>query len=231
MADRLTGTPRDLKLQSRSSRKAKQAQVRVKTRSDSASRPPKALRAGLEPALSGVHSTRLSPTEQRNPRSMKLDRLSVAQGVRLMLTEDAKVPRALLRQQKQLARAVRAVTHAFRAGGRLFYVGAGSSGRLGVLDASECPATFRSPPERVQGIIAGGRALRRAVEGAERLVRRGAGDSSATSRHARRGIGNRREWDDPVCLGAPRSQAARGHDRVACLESLSGNFSTMLRTL
>ncbi len=168
MADRPTGTTRDPKLQSRSSRKAKQAQVRVKTRSESASRRPKALPAGLEPAVPGVHSTRLPPSEQRNPRSMKLDRLSIAQGVRLMLTEDAKVPRALLRQQKQLARAVQAVAHAFRAGGTLFYVGAGSSGRLGVLDASECPVTFHSPPEMVQGIIAGGRAaLWRAVEGAE----------------------------------------------------------------
>jgi N-acetylmuramic acid 6-phosphate etherase len=168
MADRPTGTTRDLKLQSRSRRKAKQPQVRITMRSESTSRRPKALRAGSESALSGVHSTRLSPTEQRNPRSMKLDRLSVAKGVRLMLTEDAKVPRALLRQQKQLARAVQAVAHAFRAGGRLFYVGAGSSGRLGVLDASECPVTFRSPPEMVQGIIAGGRAaLWRAVEGAE----------------------------------------------------------------
>ena len=116
----------------------------------------------------GVRSTRLSPTEKRNPRSMKLDRLSVAQAVRVMLTEDAKVPRALLTQRKQLTRAVQAVAQAFRRGGRLFYVGAGTSGRLGILDASECPVTFRSSPEMVQGIIAGGQtALWRAVEGAE----------------------------------------------------------------
>lgn len=115
-----------------------------------------------------VRSTRLPLTEQRNPRSVNLDRMSIAQAVRLMLTEEAKVTRALLRQQKQIARAVQAVAHAFRAGGSLFYVGAGTSGRLGVLDASECPVTFRSSPEMVQGIIAGGRAaLWRAVEGAE----------------------------------------------------------------
>jgi N-acetylmuramic acid 6-phosphate etherase len=115
-----------------------------------------------------VRSTRLSPTEQRNPRSMKLDRLPITEAVGLILAEDSKVPRALLAQRKQLTRAVEAVTRAFRRGGRLFYVGAGTSGRLGVLDASECPVTFRSRPEMVQGIIAGGRAaLWRAVEGAE----------------------------------------------------------------
>jgi N-acetylmuramic acid 6-phosphate etherase len=115
-----------------------------------------------------VRSSRLSPTEKRNPRSMKLDRLSVGQAVRVMLTEDAKVPRALLRQRRQLTRVVEAVAQAFRRGGRLFYIGAGTSGRLGILDASECPVTFRSSPEMVQGIIAGGQtALWRAVEGAE----------------------------------------------------------------
>jgi N-acetylmuramic acid 6-phosphate etherase len=94
--------------------------------------------------------------------------MSMTAAIRLMLSEEAKVPGALLRQRRQIAAAIRLIVRAFRAGGRLFYVGAGTSGRLGVLDASECPPTFRTPPEMVQGIIAGGDvALRRSVEGAE----------------------------------------------------------------
>jgi N-acetylmuramic acid 6-phosphate etherase len=113
-------------------------------------------------------SLALSPTEQRHPRSMHLDRLSDDAAIALMLGEEARVPAALLRQRAPLARALRRVVRAFRRGGRLFYVGAGTSGRLGILDASECPPTFRADPEMVQGIIAGGaRALTTAVEGAE----------------------------------------------------------------
>ena len=99
---------------------------------------------------------------------MELDTMPVAAAVELMLREEAKVTVALLAKKSLLARAVRLVTRAFRSGGKLFYFGAGTSGRLGVLDASECPPTFRVEPTLVQGIIAGGDvALRCAVEGAE----------------------------------------------------------------
>lgn len=99
---------------------------------------------------------------------MRLDSMSLEAAIRLMLCEEAKVPLKLLRLQRQLARAVRLIEKAFRDGGRLFYVGTGTSGRLGILDASECPPTFRTTPNMVQGIIAGGpAALTRAVEGAE----------------------------------------------------------------
>src|SRR5213596_1921433 len=85
-----------------------------------------------------------------------------------MLSEDEKIPRSILAERKKVERAVKLIVRAFKRGGRLFYVGAGTSGRLGVLDASECPPTFRTPSEWVQGIIAGGqRALWEAVEGAE----------------------------------------------------------------
>lgn len=85
-----------------------------------------------------------------------------------MLSEEAKVTRALLKKKPLLTKAVTLVARAFQHGGRLFYFGAGTSGRLGVVDASECPPTFRTDPNMVQGIIAGGEvALRRAVEGAE----------------------------------------------------------------
>ncbi len=110
----------------------------------------------------------LSPTERRHPDSMQLDRLSLAESIQLMLREDVKIPAAILAERQQIERAVGIIVRAFRRGGRLFYVGAGTSGRLGVLDASECPPTFRTPPELVQGIMAGGqRAIWSAVEGAE----------------------------------------------------------------
>ncbi len=110
----------------------------------------------------------LSPTEQRNPRSMNLDRMQISEAIELFLSEDATLPGALRAERAKIERGVRFIVQSFRSGGRLFYVGAGTSGRLGVLDASECPPTFRSDPELVQGIIAGGqRALWSAVEGAE----------------------------------------------------------------
>jgi len=99
---------------------------------------------------------------------MRLDTMPLEAAIRLMLQEEARVPAKLLRLQSRLARAVRLIVRGFRRNGRLFYVGAGTSGRLGVLDASECPPTFRTVPKMVQGIIAGGAvALTRAVEGAE----------------------------------------------------------------
>jgi N-acetylmuramic acid 6-phosphate etherase len=110
----------------------------------------------------------LSPTEERNPRSLKLDRLSIAEVIELMLSEEAKLPAAIRRERAALEKLIQLVVRAFKSGGRLFYVGAGTSGRLGILDASECPPTFRTPPELVQGIIAGGQpAIWSAVEGAE----------------------------------------------------------------
>ncbi|MDX1950949.1 MAG: N-acetylmuramic acid 6-phosphate etherase [Verrucomicrobiota bacterium] len=120
-------------------------------------------------------ATGMSPTEERNPRSMNLDQLSIEAAVRLMLEEELETPRRLLEHKAGLAKATRMISKRLLAKGRLFYVGAGTSGRLGVLDASECPPTFRSDPEQVQGIIAGGQtALWRAVEGAEDNVEAGA---------------------------------------------------------
>jgi N-acetylmuramic acid 6-phosphate etherase len=107
-------------------------------------------------------------TEQRNPRSRRLDRLTTSQVLRLMNREDQRVPRAVAREIPRIAKAVDLVVERLLEGGRLFYVGAGTSGRLGVLDAAECPPTFGTPRTMVQGIIAGGRrALVRSIEGAE----------------------------------------------------------------
>lgn len=107
-------------------------------------------------------------TEQRNPRSQALDQLATPDLVDLFITEEDEVTRALRAAKTSLVQAVDLVSASLKAGGRLFYVGAGTSGRLGVLDASEIPPTFGASPELIQGIIAGGVvALHRAVEGAE----------------------------------------------------------------
>ena len=107
-------------------------------------------------------------TEQRNPNSMHVDSLSALEIVQLMNEEDKQVPLAIEKCLPQIAQAVECVVAAFQQGGRLVYIGAGTSGRLGVLDASECPPTFGVSPEMVKGIIAGGeRALRHPIEGAE----------------------------------------------------------------
>ena len=107
-------------------------------------------------------------TERRNPRTQQIDLAEPLGIVDLMLAEDRTVPDAVATQRERIADAIAAAESTFRGGGRLFYVGAGTSGRLGVLDASECPPTFGTDPEMVQGIIAGGiAALTRAQEGAE----------------------------------------------------------------
>lgn len=107
-------------------------------------------------------------TEQRNPNSMHVDSLSALEIVQLMNEEDKQVPLAIEKCLPQIAQAVEYIVAALQQGGRLVYIGAGTSGRLGVLDASECPPTFGVSPEMVKGIIAGGeRALRHPIEGAE----------------------------------------------------------------
>jgi N-acetylmuramic acid 6-phosphate etherase len=120
---------------------------------------------------------KLATTEQRNPRSRELDRKSTLDILRVLNHEDAQVAPAVRRELPKIARAVDAIVKAFRSGGRLFYVGAGTSGRLAVLDATECPPTFGTPPRMVQAIMAGGMpALRGAVEDAEDSAANGARD-------------------------------------------------------
>lgn len=107
-------------------------------------------------------------TEQRNPRSMRIDQLSTLEIVDLINAEDRLVAAAVSDERQRIARAIDLVVDSLRCGGRLFYVGAGTSGRLGVLDASEMPPTYRTDPDLVQGVMAGGyEALLRAQEGAE----------------------------------------------------------------
>jgi N-acetylmuramic acid 6-phosphate etherase len=137
----------------------------------------------------------LGVTERRNPATLDIDRRSAAELLAIMNREDARVPEAVSQALPQIERVVIAIVERWRRGGRLFYFGAGTSGRLGVLDAAECPPTFSSPPEQVQGVIAGGdAALRRSVEGAEDNPAAGAADVAAA------GIGS-----DDVVVGIAAS--------------------------
>ena len=135
-------------------------------------------------------------TEQRNPRTRDLDALDVPAILERISAEDHTVPAAVARELPYIAKTVGLVVESFREGGRLIYVGAGTSGRLGVLDASECPPTFGSDPELVQGVIAGGYgAMVGAVEGAE--DREGEGEQAMIER----GVGPR---DTVIGLAASR---------------------------
>lgn len=176
--------------------------------------------AGTAPALPAASvkappalvDVRQSPTEQRNPRSLGLDRLPLAAAIELMLNEEAGVPAALLRERNAIGRALRLIVRSLKSGGRLFYAGAGTSGRLGILDASECPPTFRTPPEMVQAIMAGGRdAVFRAVEGAEDDG--AAGAAAVRFRGVRRGdvlVGIAASGRTPFVWGALDGARGRG---------------------
>ncbi|MCY3023612.1 MAG: hypothetical protein NTW87_31925 [Planctomycetota bacterium] len=125
-------------------------------------------------------------TEQPNPRTARLDRLAIPELLRVINREDATVAAAVARTIPQIARAVRKIVPRLKRGGRLFYIGAGTSGRLGCVDASEMPPTYGVPPTLVQGIIAGGPdALLRSKEGAEDDGAAGIADIAARGAPAR----------------------------------------------
>jgi N-acetylmuramic acid 6-phosphate etherase len=135
---------------------------------------------GLETFMMPQDSTPLSITEQENPRTTNISSLAPAEIVRLMNDEDASVAVAVSRVLSEIARAIDGIVGRLSNGGRLFYIGTGTSGRLGVLDAAECPPTFGVSPELVQGAIAGGYdACYRAVEASEDDAQAGARDLEA----------------------------------------------------
>jgi N-acetylmuramic acid 6-phosphate etherase len=156
-------------------------------------------------------------TEQRNPRSRGLDRKSSLDIVRALNREDAAVAPAVRQVLPQIARVVDAVAKSLRAGGTLFYVGAGTSGRLAVLDAAECPPTFGTPQRMVRAMIAGGqRALRHAVEGAEDSETGGARDLRRAGVSRRDVvIGVAASGETPYVLGALEFARRRGALTVA----------------
>jgi len=161
-------------------------------------------------------------TEQRNPASRNLDRMTAREIARLMNREDRRVAAAVGRELPSIARAVDAIVGAIRKGGRLIYVGAGSSGRMGVLDAAECPPTFGTSPKVVQALIAGGRhAITRALEGAEDSERNGERDlrvKKLTRRDVVVGIAA--SGTTPYVVGALKYARKRGATTVAVTSNL-----------
>jgi N-acetylmuramic acid 6-phosphate etherase len=155
-------------------------------------------------------------TESRNPRSASIDTLSALELVGLINTEDAMVVAAVGAEAESIARAIEWAAERLERGGRLIYVGAGTSGRLGVLDAAECPPTFNTPPGMVVGLIAGGTAaLTRAVEGAEDDPQRGASDIGTLEVGTDDlVIGIAASGRTPYVLGAVREARRRGAHTV-----------------
>lgn len=165
-------------------------------------------------------------TEEKNENSRDLDRLSARDIVQMMNDEDKKVPYAVERELDHIARAVEVIVAALENDGRLFYFGAGTSGRLGILDASECPPTFGTSPELVQGVIAGGpSAVVKAVEGAEDSAELGRDDVRAygvTKRDVVVGIAA--SGRTPYVIGALREAQAIGARTI----SLSCNANALI---
>jgi len=156
-------------------------------------------------------------TEACNPASAELDRLSTLQILQVINREDALVARAVGKELGPIAQAVDAIVERLEHGGRLFYVGAGTSGRLGLLDAVECPPTFGTPPEMVQAVIAGGEpALHGTVPGAEDSEQAGHGDLAFLAVTARDAVvGLSASGSTPYVLGALAEAQARGALTVA----------------
>ena len=155
---------------------------------------------------------RLSKTEERNPRSHGLDKRSTLEILRIINHEDERVAAAVQRELPQIARAVGAIAHSLSNGGKLFYVGAGTSGRLAALDAAECPPTFGTRAESVQALIAGGvKTMRGANEEAEDSARSGARDLAAAGVSRRDVVvGLAASGTTPYVLGAIEFARRRG---------------------
>ena len=147
----------------------------------------------------------ISSTEARNPSSEGIDALGALEIVRLMNAEDAKVAEAVERELESIARGVEVITDRLRTGGRLVYLGAGTSGRLGVLDASECPPTFSTSPELVVGLIAGEPAIAEDV----RVVDVVAKDAAAAAGSADRSAGV--SFDDDEAVDQDVRHVLHGH--------------------
>ena len=168
------------------------------------------------------------PTEQRNPNTMDIDRLSTLEMLRRINDEDKKVAFAVERELESIAKAVDVIYEALKNGGRLIYCGCGTSGRLGVLDAAECPPTYSVSPDMVQGIIAGGeKAMFKASEGAEDSAEGGRADMKAIGLCARDVlVGIAASGRTPYVLGA----MAYAHELGAKTVALTCNKASEMNT-
>ncbi|MDG6897424.1 N-acetylmuramic acid 6-phosphate etherase [Actinobacillus delphinicola] len=168
-------------------------------------------------------------SEKRNPFSYHLDQMSALEIVHLMNEEDKKIPLAIANILPQIAKAVENIVSAFQQGGRLIYIGAGTSGRLGVLDASECPPTFGSDPEMVKGLIAGGsRALTQAMEGVEDNPEQGKQDLQAIN-FCKKDIlvGIAASGRTPYVIGALEYAKTQGAETIAITSNLNSTLANL----
>jgi N-acetylmuramic acid 6-phosphate etherase len=170
-------------------------------------------------------------TERQNPRTRGLDRKPTLEILRTLNREDSLVPGAVAKELPAIALAVDRVVRGFRKGGRLFYVGAGTSGRMGALDAAECPPTFGVSPRMVQAVVAGGlRALRRAIEGAEDSRSRGARDLAAHRISSRDiVVGIAASGSTPYVLGALQLARKRGAFTIALTSNRRSPLAALAR--
>ena len=167
------------------------------------------------------------PTEKQNPKTAALDTLSVEKILRLMDSEDQSVPRAVKKVNSKIARAVQLIVSSLKRGGRLFFVGAGTSGRLGVIEAAECPPTFNTPPKLVQALIAGGKSsVFCSREGVEDRLEEGRREVAKRVREVDVVAGISASGVTPFVRGALREAKRRGAKTilVAC------NFASPLRS-
>ena len=171
----------------------------------------------------------LPETEQANPATAMLDRMSALELARAMNAEDSRVAPAVARELPHIARAIEATTARLRAGGRLIYLGAGTSGRLGVLDASECPSTFNSPPDLVIGCLAGGAdALATAADEVEDSVESGQADVARLAVTARDAlVGISASGRTPYVLGGLGAARARGALTIGLACNAGGPLETL----
>ena len=170
---------------------------------------------------------KLARTERTNLRSRGLDRKSTLDILRVLNREDQRVAIAVRKELPRIARAVNAIVKSLKSGGKLFYIGAGTSGRLAVLDAAECPPTFGTPPNMVQAIVAGGtRAVRGAVEGAEDSAANGARDLAAAGLSKRDVVvGIAASGSTPYVLGALALARRRGAMTVGVTSNPSSELA------
>ncbi len=167
------------------------------------------------------------PTEMQNPKSARLDTLSVKKILRLMDREDASVPRTLKRLNSSLAHAVGLIVTSLKKGGRLIFVGAGTSGRLGVIEAAECPPTFGTPPGLVQAVMAGGRpAVFRSKEGSEDRANEARREVRKRLRRGDVVVGISASGVTPFVQGALREAKRRGASAIL----IACNLATPLRS-
>src|SRR5687768_2590260 len=176
--------------------------------------------------MAGMNDRSHLLTEQRLPESMRLDAMSVGEAVDLMNRQDAVAVAAVAAERANVARAIELAVEGLSSGGRLIYLGAGTSGRLGVLDAAECPPTFRTDPDMVQGVIAGGEAaMFRAQEGAEDRAEDGAAAVDAKAVHSNDVVvGIAAGGTTPYVHGALRRARERGAKTVflSCVQKVPG---------